>query len=59
MSEREYCEKRSGELREQMIEATRACDRVAFAKAYETALRYMKRGELRNMMVMFVSHMAN
>lgn len=58
-NEKEYCEKRSAELRAQMIQATRECNRVKFSEAYNTAQRYMKRGELRDMMVMFVTHMKN
>ena len=58
-NEKEYCEKRSAELKEKMIQATRECDKIKFSEAYNTAQRYMKRGELRNMMVMFVTHMEN
>lgn len=58
-NEKEYCEKRSAVLREQMIQATEANDRVRFTEAYNKAQRYMKRGELRNMMVMFITHENN
>lgn len=57
--EKEYVVRRAEELKARMIEATKACDKVAFATAYNTAQRYMTRTELRNMMVMFVSHWNN
>lgn len=58
-NEKEYCEKRSAELKGRMINATQACDKAAFSEAYNTAQRYMTRPELRNMMVMFITHMGN
>ena len=58
-NEKEYCEKRATELKEEMIQATKECDRVKFSEAYNKAQRYMKRGELKNMMKMFISHMEN
>ena len=58
-NEKAYCLKRADELREQMVKATEANDRVAFTEAYNKAQRYMKRGELRNMMVMFITHENN
>ena len=58
-NEKEYCEKRSAELKEEMIQATKECNRVKFSEAYNKAQRYMKRGELRNMMVMFITHENN
>ena len=58
-NEKEYCMKQAAELKGQMINATRNCDKIAFSKAYNTAQRYMTRPELRNMMVMFITHMKN
>ena len=58
-NEKEYCMKRAAELREQMIEATKANNRVAFDVAYIKAQRYMTRTELHDMMVMFITHMDN
>lgn len=58
-NEKEYCEKRSAELKEEMIWATKEGDWVKFSEAYNKAQRYMKRGELKNMMIMFISHMEN
>ena len=57
--EKAYCAKRAEELKSKMIEATKACDPLAFTAAYTAALRYMKHAELKAMMVMFVSHMNN
>lgn len=58
-NEKEYCEKRSAALKEEMIQATRECNRAKFSEAYNKAQRYMKRGELKNMVIMFISHMEN
>lgn len=57
--EKAYCAKRAEELKDKMIEATKACDTAAFAEAYGKALRYMKKRDLDKMMLMFVSHMNN
>lgn len=57
--EKEYASRREMVLKREMIAATRECDKAAFAIAYSAAQRYMKRKELRDMMLMFVSHMAN
>ena len=38
-----------------MIQAAQANDLEAFTKAYNTAQRYMLRGELREMMVMWIA----
>ena len=59
MTEKEYCAKRSSELRAQMIQAIQGGDHAAFRRAFETAQRYMKRGELKNMMMMYITHMNN
>ena len=57
--EKAYCQKRAEELKQRMIEATKNCDPEAFSQALQTALRYMSARELRNMRIMFYSHMAN
>lgn len=57
--EKAYCQKRAEELKQRMIEATIACDADAFRDALHTALRYMSARELRNMKLMFYSHMMN
>ena len=54
-NEKEYCLRRSAALREQMIQAAQANDREAFTTVYNTAQRYMLRGELREMMVMWIT----
>ncbi len=58
-NEKEYCMKRSAELKDKMIQAIQANDRIAFSTAYNTAQVYMKRGELRNMMIMWITHTNN
>ncbi|MBQ2141421.1 MAG: hypothetical protein II433_10060 [Acidaminococcaceae bacterium] len=57
--EKQYAEKRAAELKEKMIDATKACDKVAFEKAYSKSFRYMTSKERGQMMTMFLSHMNN
>ena len=51
--------KRASELKTQMLQAIQDKDHAAFRKAFETAQRYMKRGELKTMMMLYITNMNN
>lgn len=55
--EKVYCKKRAKELKTEMEAATAASNEERFIKAYQTAMRYMTKKELKNLKIYFQSSM--
>ena len=52
--EKVYCKKRAKELKTEMEAATAASNEERFIKAYQTAMRYMTKKELKPLYMSFI-----